>query len=71
MTDKELTDGVGLHLLNKKGIKTRIQSAREQTQEDIISFIESYGFISHPEFIKDNVCDIIVNNFNNLIEEDK
>ena len=69
MTDKELTDGVGLHLLNKKGIKTRIQSAREQTQEDIISFIESYGFISHPEFIKDNVCDIIVENFNDLIDK--
>ena len=43
---------------------------REQTQEDVISFIESYGFISHPEFIKDNICDIIVENFNNLIEED-
>ena len=48
-----------------------IIEAREQTQEDIISFIESYGFISHPEFIKDNICDIIVENFNNLIEENK
>ena len=48
-----------------------IIEAREQTQEDIISFIDSFGFISHPEFIKDNVCDIIVENFNNLIEENK
>ena len=48
-----------------------IIEAREQTQEDIISFIESYGFISHPEFIKDNISDIIVENFNNLIEENK
>ena len=48
-----------------------IIEAREQTQEDIISFIESYGFISHPEFIKDNICDIIVENFNNIIEENK
>ena len=48
-----------------------IIEAREQTQEDVISFIESYGFISHPEFIKDNICDIIVENFNNLIEENK
>ena len=48
-----------------------IIEAREQAQEDVISFIESYGFISHPEFIKDNICDIIVENFNNLIEENK
>ena len=48
-----------------------IIEAREQTQEDMISFIESYGFISHPEFIKDNICDIIVENFNNIIEENK
>ena len=46
-----------------------IIEAREQTQEDVISFIESYGFISHPEFIKDNVCDIIVENFNDLIDK--
>ena len=46
-----------------------IIEAREQAQEDIISFIESYGFISHPEFIKDNVCDIIVENFNDLIDK--
>jgi hypothetical protein len=43
-----------------------IIEAREQTQEDIISFIESYNFISHPEFLKDNICDIIVENFNDL-----
>jgi len=48
-----------------------IIEAREQTQEDIISFIESYGFISHPEFLKDNICDIIVENFNDLIEKEK
>ena len=51
--------------------QTDLIEAREQLQEDIISFIDSYGFISHPEFIKDNVCDIIVENFNNLIEENK
>ena len=48
--------------------------AREQMQEDIISFIDSFGFISHPEFIKDNACQIVVENFNDLIdviEEDK
>ena len=46
-----------------------IIEAREQAQEDIISFIDSFGFISHPEFIKDNVCDIIVENFNDLIDK--
>ena len=49
--------------------QTDLIEAREQLQEDIISFIDSYGFISHPEFIKDNVCDIIVENFNDLIDK--
>ena len=60
-----------LHRLYANQNKLLLIEAREQTQEDIISFIESYGFISHPEFIKDNICDIIVENFNNLIEENK
>jgi len=46
-----------------------IIEAREQMQEDLICFIDSYGFISHPEFIKDNACDIIVENFNDLIDK--
>ena len=46
-----------------------IIEAREQMQEDLISFIDSFGFISHPEFIKDNACDIIVENFNDLIDK--
>ncbi|MAH44949.1 hypothetical protein CMI37_03920 [Candidatus Pacearchaeota archaeon] len=43
--------------------------AREQMQEEIICFIDSYGFISHPEFIKDNACQIVVESFNDLIDK--
>ncbi len=50
----------------KQITQEQLDSAREQTQEDIISFIDSFGFISHPEFVKDNVCQIIVDNFNSL-----
>jgi|TARA_Y100000310_G_scaffold183629_1_gene183753 hypothetical protein len=46
--------------------KADIDSVREQTQEDIICFIESYGFLSHPEFLKDNLCQIVVDNFKRL-----
>jgi hypothetical protein len=46
-------------------MKTK-QEVREQTQEDIITFIESYGFLSHPEFLKDNLCQIVVDNFEEL-----
>ena len=46
--------------------KIEIQQAKEQTQEDIICFIESYGFISHPEFLKENLCQIVVDNFRTL-----
>ena len=49
--------------------QTDLIEAREQMQEDLISFIDSYGFISHPEFLKDNACDIIVENFNDLIDK--
>ena len=50
----------------KQITQEQLESAREQTQEDVISFIDSFGFISHPEFVKDNVCQIIVDNFNTL-----
>ena len=43
-----------------------IQEAKEQIQEDIICLIEDYGFLSHPEFLKDNLCQIVVDNFNEL-----
>ena len=43
-----------------------IQETKEQIQEDIICLIESYGFLSHPEFLKDNLCQIIVDNFKKL-----
>ena len=46
--------------------EAELLSIREQTQEDIISFIESYSFISHPEFLKDNLCDIVIENFKKL-----
>tara|TARA_Y100000310_G_scaffold233507_1_gene236379 strand:- start:24 stop:212 length:189 start_codon:yes stop_codon:yes gene_type:complete len=46
-----------------------IAEVREQTQEDIIAFIESFGFLSHPEFLKENLCQIVVDNFKRL--EDK
>lgn len=39
---------------------------KEQIQEDVICFIESFGFISHPEFVKDNVCQIVCDNFKTL-----
>jgi len=43
-----------------------IQETKEQIQEDIICLIESYGFLSHPEFLKDNLCQIVVDNFKKL-----
>ena len=46
--------------------QTHIKNVREQTQEDIISFIEAYGFLSHPEFLKENLCQIVVDNFKQL-----
>ena len=46
-------------------MKTK-EETREQIQEDMISFIEAYPFISHPEFIKDNICQIVVDNFEDL-----
>lgn len=46
--------------------KEQINNAREQMQEEIICFIESYGFLSHPEFLKDNLCQIVVDGFATL-----
>ena len=61
MTNKELVDGVGLHLLNKKGLKIRLESTREQTQEDIRAYMDGMD-----EVIIDHLCWIVVNNFNKL-----
>ena len=63
MTNKELVDGVGLHLLNKKGLKIRLESTREQTQEDIRAYMDGMD-----EVIIDHLCWIVVNNFNKLEE---
>ena len=49
--------------------QTHIKNVREQTQEDIITFIDSFGFLSHPEFLKDNLCQIVVDNFKQLEDE--
>jgi hypothetical protein len=46
--------------------KIEIANAKEQIQEDVICFVESYGFLSHPEFLKDNLCQIVVDNFKRL-----
>jgi len=46
-------------------MKTK-EETREQIQEDMISFIEAHSFISHPEFIKDGMCQIVVDNFEDL-----
>jgi hypothetical protein len=43
-----------------------LAETREQIQEDVICFIESYGFLSHPEFLKENLCQIVVDNFKRL-----
>jgi hypothetical protein len=43
-----------------------IIETREQTQEEIIDFIEAYGFLSHPEFLKENLGQIVVDNFKKL-----
>ena len=50
-------------------MKTK-EELREQIQEDIISFIESFGFLSHPEFLKENLCQIVVDNFKEDLTND-
>jgi|TARA_Y100000310_G_C20693109_1_gene823684 hypothetical protein len=58
--------------MNKKDHKEggvfeiNVLDVREQTQEDIICFIDSFGFLSHPEFLKENLCQIVVDNFKQL-----
>ena len=47
-------------------LEINVLDVREQMQEDIICFIESYGFISHPEFLKENLSQIVVDNFKKL-----
>ena len=69
MTNKELVDGVGLHLLNKKGLKIRLESTREQLQEDIRTCMEGMWNMDEKHLIEDMLCQIVVDNFKRL--EDK
>tara|TARA_Y100000310_G_scaffold200268_1_gene200316 strand:- start:457 stop:681 length:225 start_codon:yes stop_codon:yes gene_type:complete len=61
------------YLANKKTgtYPIKVLDVREQTQEDIISFIDSFGFLSHPEFLKENLCQIVVDNFKELEVDEK
>jgi hypothetical protein len=45
-----------------------IAEVREQIQEDVITFIESCQTIAryNEQFIKDNLCQIVVDNFKKL-----
>ena len=63
MTNKELVDGVGLHLLNKKGLKIRLESTREQLQEDIRTCMEGMWNMDEKHLIEDMLCQIVVDNF--------
>lgn len=69
MTNKELVDGVGLHLLSKKGLKIRLESTREQLQEDIRTCMEGMWNMDEKHLIEDMLCQIVVDNFKRL--EDK
>ncbi len=66
MTNKELVDGVGLHLLNKKGLKIRLESTREQLQEDIRTCMEGMWNMDEKHLIEDMLCQIVVDNFKKL-----
>ena len=68
MTNKELVDGVGLHLLNKKGLKIRLESTREQLQEDIRTCMEGMWNMDEKHLIEDMLCQIVVDNFKKLEE---
>ena len=64
--NKELADGVGLHLLNKKGLKIRLESTREQLQEDIRTCMEGMWNMDEKHLVEDMLCQIVVDNFNKL-----
>ena len=66
MTNKELVDGVGLHLLNKKGLKIRLESTREQLQEDIRTCMDGMWNMDEKHLIEDMLCQIVVDNFKKL-----
>ena len=68
MTNKELVDGVGLHLLNKKGFKIRLESTREQLQEDIRTCMEGMWNMDEKHLVEDMLCQIVVDNFKKLEE---
>ena len=71
MTNKELVDGVGLHLLNKKGLKIRLESTREQLQEDIRTCMEGMWNMDEKHLIEDMLCQIVVDNFKKYESKDK
>ena len=71
MTNKELVDGVGLHLLNKKGLKIRLESTREQIQEDIRTCMEGMWNMDEKHLIEDMLCQIVVDNFKRLEDKQK
>jgi hypothetical protein len=43
---------------------------REQIQEDLICLLDSqFGMVEYVDEVKDMACQIIIDNFNNLLEK--
>jgi hypothetical protein len=47
-----------------------LMQVREQIQEDLICLLDSqFGMVEYVDEVKDMACQIVVDNFNNLLEE--
>ena len=47
-----------------------LMQVREQIQEDLICLLDSqFGMVEYVDEVKDMACQIVVDNFNNLLEK--
>ena len=47
-----------------------LMQVREQIQEDLICLLDSqFGMVEYVDEVKDMACQIIIDNFNNLLEK--
>lgn len=65
-----LVQDLGEHTKENTPMSKELMQVREQIQEDLICLLDSqFGLVEYVDEVKDMACQIVIDNFDNLLEK--